>query len=372
MKNSQSFSEDVVELAIEQYHENRISRRTLIKALGALGLAPGFFASGAALGRVKELVVVNWGGPAVKAYQDAFGVSFEKKTGIKVVIDGTGPGAGKVRAMVDAGNVTWDVLDAGVGTATLLGNTGYLEAIDYGIVDKSKVRPEFVYKWGISDYLFSFVLTYDVKGLGGDKPTGWKDFWNVKDFPGKRLLRKNPIGQLECALLGDGVPHDEVYPIDLDRALEKIREIKEHAVFWGSGSQSQQFFLQGEVVMGNLWHNRSNLLRRDTNGGVNWIWDDGIVASGVWAVVKNNPAGKDAAMHFINHAIGDVEGQVALFKVMSSGPANPEGTNRIPADLRAYDPSQPENYNRQLKFDAEWWGKHEIEAFERYRDVISS
>lgn len=372
MEKHQSFSEDVVELAIEQYHQNRISRRTLVKALGLLGLTPIFAGSGAAFGRVKELVVVNWGGPAIKAYQDAFGDPFEKKTGTKVTIDGTGPSAGKVRAMVDANNVTWDVLDAGVGTALLLGSNGYLEAIDYNIVDKSKVRPEFVYKWGISDYLFSFVLTYDVKKLGGKKPTGWKDFWNTKDFPGKRLLRKNPIGQLECALLADGVPHDKIYPIDMDRALEKIREIKDDTVYWGSGSQSQQFFMQGEVVMGNLWHNRSNLLRRDTDNGVNWIWTDGIVASGVWSVVKNNPAGKDTAMEFINFAIGDVDGQVALFEVMSSGPANPEGTKMIPADLRAYDPSQPENLDKQLKFDADWWGKHEVEAFERYRDVISS
>ncbi|MCY3830980.1 MAG: ABC transporter substrate-binding protein [Rhodospirillaceae bacterium] len=372
MHEHQTFAEDVAELALEQYADKTIDRRTLVKALGMLGLAPVFFKSGAAFGQVKELVVVNWGGPAIKAYQNAFGKPFEKKTGIKIVIDGTGPGAGKVRAMVDAKNVTWDVLDAGVGTALLLGSKGYLEAIDYNIVDKSKVRPEFVYKWGISDYLFSFVLTYDGKKLGDRKPTSWKDFWNVKDFPGKRLLRKNPIGQLECALLGDGVPHDKVYPIDLDRALEKIREIKEHTVFWGSGSQSQQFFMQGEVVMGNLWHNRSNLLRRDTKDRIQWTWTDGIVASGVWSVVKNNPGGKDAAMKFIDFAIGDVDGQIALFKVMSSGPANPKATAMVPADMRAYDPSQPENYNKQVKFDAEWWGKNEIEAFERYRDVISS
>ena len=229
-----------------------------------------------------------------------------------------------------------------------------------------------MYKWGISDYLFSFVLTYDKEKLGDRTPTSWKDFWNVEDFPGRRLLRNNPIGQLECALLGDGVPHDKIYPIDLDRALDKIREIKEHTVFWGSGSQSQQFFLQGEVVMGNLWHNRSNLLRRDTKDRIGWTWNDGIVASGVWSVVKNNPAGKDAAMRFIDFAIGDVEGQIALFKVMSSGPANPKATAMVPADMRAYDPSQPENYDLQVKFDAEWWGEHEIEAFERYRDVISS
>lgn len=372
MRKYQSHTHDVTELIIEQYHEKKIPRRTLIKALGAIGLSPVFYGSGSTYAKVKELVVVNWGGPAVKAYEDAFGIGFENKSGINIVIDGTGPGAGKVRAMVDAKNVTWDVLDAGVGTSILLGNSGYLEEIDYSIVDKSKVRSEFVYKYGISDYLFSYVLTYDASQLGSDKPRNWQDFWNVKDLPGKRLLRKNPIGQLECALLADGVSPKDIYPMDLDRALEKIKEIKEHAVFWGSGSQSQQFFIQGEVVMGNIWHNRANLLRQDTDNNINWIWEDGIVASGVWSVVKNNPGGKDVAMRFINHAISDLEGQVALFKVMSSGPANPAATKMIPKLLRAYDPSQPQNLAKQVKFDAEWWGEYETEAFERYRDVISS
>lgn len=372
MKKTQQHGEDLVEIALEQYHEGHIDRRLFLKSLAAIGCAPMLFKPTSARAGTGELVVVNWGGPAVEAYQVAFGHGFEKKTGIKIVIDGTGPGAGKVRAMVDADNATWDVLDAGVGSATLLGSQGYLEEIDYDIVDKSKVRSEFAYRWGVSDYLFSYVLTYDTKKFADNKPTNWADMWNVKDFPGKRLLRKNPIGMLECALLADGVAPAELYPLDLDRALEKIRELKEHVVFWGSGSQSQQFFMQGEVVMGNIWHNRANLLRKDTKGDFNWTWNQGVVASGVWSVVKNNPGGRDAAMQFINHAIGDVEGQVSLFKVMSSGPANPEATAMVPEELRAFDPSQPENLAQQISFDAEWWGEHEVEAFERYRDVISS
>lgn len=372
MRTSKTCSSELLELAVDQYHRHQIDRRTLLKALGVFGLTATFYRSGPVFGQVKELVMVNWGGPAIEAYHDAFAPLFEKETGLDLVIDGTGPTAGKVRAMVDAGNVTWDVLDAGVGTALLLGNEGYLEEIDFDIVDKTQVRPEFVWKWGVCGLFFSYVLTYDAKKFGDNPPKNWQDFWNVKDFPGKRLLRNNPIGQLECAVMAAGIPKDKVYPIDMELALEKIRELKEHTVYWGSGSQSQQYFFQGEVSMGNIWHNRSNLLRRDTNGAINWTWQDGIVSVDLWSVVKNNPAGKTAAMQFINSAISDLEGQVALFEVMSSGPANPKAAEMIPEELRPYNPAQPENYAMQVPFDGEWWQENEIEAFERYGDVIAS
>ena len=39
----------------------------------------------------KEIVMVNWGGDALKHFYDAWGKPYETDTGIKVVVDGTGP-----------------------------------------------------------------------------------------------------------------------------------------------------------------------------------------------------------------------------------------------------------------------------------------
>ena len=267
--------------------------------------------------------IANWGGPAAAAFVTAWGPLVQEKLGAKLVIDGSGPTAGKVRAMVQAGKVIWDVCDASVGAALLLGHENLVEEIDYGIVG-DQLPKDHRYKYAVCNYIFSYVLAFNRSALGGRAPTSWLDFWNVKDFPGKRMLRGSCIGQLECALLADGVPADKIYPIDLSRALKKIAEIKEHAIFWKTGSQSEDLLRQNEVVMGNMWHNRTNLLRIESKGNIDWTWAGGVIAPAVWMVPKNNPAGRQKAMEFIAQSLQPA-GQVELFKLIGMGPEQPGG-----------------------------------------------
>ena len=365
----QSHSADLVEIALERFRSGKIDRRAFLTVLAALGAVP--LTSRAGLAADKEFVVANWGGPAADAFVKVWGGPLEAKDGLKMSVDGSGPATGKIRAMVESGKVTWDICDASVGAALLLGDGGFLEEIDYSVVDKSKVRPAFVYKWAICNYMFSYVMAYNAKTLGAQQPKSWKDFWNVKDFPGKRMLRGSCIGQLECALLADGVDPKDLYPIDLKRALDKIREIKDHTIFWKSGAQSEDLFRQGEVVMGNMWHNRANLLRTDMHGDIQWVWNGAVVAPAVWLVPKGNPAGKKAAMDFINVSL-DPQSQVELFKIIGMGPSNPAAAALIPADLKAYDPGQPENYAQQIPISEDWYGKNLGEAEPKYLDIISS
>ena|SRR5271165_2516311 len=345
-----------------------IGRRDFLTAAVAAGLAITAPRSGEAAGN--EFVIANWGGPAATAFNTVWGPPVQSKLDAKLVIDGSGPSPGRIRSMVDSGHVTWDVCDASVGAGILLGNENRLEEIDYGIVG-DRVRPEYRYKYAVSNYIFSFVLAFNRSALGGRAPASWKEFWNVQDFPGKRMLRGSCFGQLECALMADGVPPDKVYPIDLPRALKKIAEIKDHTVFWKTGSQSEDLFRQNEVVMGNMWHNRTNLLRIESKGNIDWTWAGGVIAPAVWVVPKHNPAGKKMAMEFIALSL-EPEGQVELFKLIGMGPSNPTAAAMIPDDLRKYDPSQPANLAQQILIDDEWYGHNLNEAEAKYLDVISS
>jgi putative spermidine/putrescine transport system substrate-binding protein len=361
--------EDLADIALARYRAGRIDRRTFLGALTALGVMPALTRqAGATTG---EFVIANWGGPAADAFVKAWGPGLKAKDGLTVAVDGSGPSSGKIRAMVEGGKVSWDICDASVGAALQLGEAGMLEEIDYTKVDKTQVRPGFSYKWAICNYMFSYVLAYNAKQFGGNPPRTWKDFWNVKDFPGKRMLRGSCIGQLECALLADGVAPKDIYPIDLKRAIAKIKEIRDHTIFWKSGSQSTDLLQQHEVVMGNMWHNRANLLRVDTKGEIQWTWEGGVVAPAVWLVPRGNPAGKNAAMEFINVALQPA-GQVDLFKAVGMGPSNPAAEALVPADLRPYDPGQPENYAKQIPIDEFWYGKNLAEAEPIYLDAIST
>jgi putative spermidine/putrescine transport system substrate-binding protein len=364
MKEQQTFAQDCVEIACEELRAGRLSRRDFALALAALGIGGPAFAQGTP----KEIVLVNWGGDAVKAFTEAFVEPYQKKTGGKMVIDGSGPTNGKMKAMVQAKNVTWDICDSGVAGLGELAPLGMLEKIDYTVVDKKKCLADFAYEYGVVNYMFSTVMCWDSSKIK-EKPT-LADFFDVKKYPGKRMLRKNHQAMMEMALMADGVPIDKVYPVDIKRAFAKIASIKKDALYWNTGAESQSLLRDGECVMGWLWHTRANLLKRDTNGKLDWTYDGGVLQPGLWVVPKGNPAGKQAMVAIAS--MQEPEGQVKLLGSMGNGPANPAASALVPADLRPVDPGSPENAAKQVRISADWYEKNGAKALQDYLDLISS
>ncbi|MEO1315028.1 MAG: ABC transporter substrate-binding protein [Pseudomonadota bacterium] len=377
MDDAGEFQRDLIEIAAERHARGEIDRRAFLTALAGIGALSAAGVPGGARADAGELIVVNWGGPAVEAYQTAFGEPFTADSGIKVVIDGTGPLLSKIRAMVESGAVTWDCCDTGAASTLVLQKAGVIQPIDYSVVDKSNVVGDYAYEHGVANYLFSYILAYNEKTLG-KAPTGWADFWDTSAFPGMRTLRKQPNGMLEAAMFAAGKTKEEIYPIDFDLVMEKLKEIRDDVIVWGSGSQSQELFRTGEVVMGNIWHTRANLLNRDMNGDVTWTWNQGIATAGMWNIPNDNPAGTEAAMAFVASS-QDPQQQVKLFELMGNGPANPAASEFVPEDRRWANPGQPENWAMQVIQDARWYeadsGKGDLTndalARELYLDVMS-
>ena len=350
MREMQSFSADCAELLSEQHRKGRLSRREMLLAMGALGLGPAALRARAAFGAVPDVVMANSGGDSSKWLAATFGAHYEKVTGGKMIMDGSGPSNGKVRAMVEAKHVIWDLCDLGPQTLEL-GPAGLLTAIDYSIVDKKKLIPEFAYEYGVCNYLFAHVLAWDSAVVSGT-PT-LADFFDLKKYPGKRSIRKDPEPMLELALQADGVPMDKLYPLDVDRALKKIASIKDQVIFWETGSQSQTLLRDGEVVMGFLAHTRANVTNKETNGRIKWTFRGGVLIPSLWIVPASNPAGKQAMVAIATTQ--DAETQIALLRALGNGPANPEASALVPDDLRAVNPSTPENFAVLAKMNADWW-----------------
>ena len=361
-----AFAEDAAAIAAHRHARGEFTRRDLLLILAALG-AP---AAAAAQPR-REIVLANYGGDAATAMKEAWGDPYERDTGIRVAIDGSGPSGGRIRSMVESRRVTWDVCDSGPGTTLELGPMGLLEEMDWSIVDRAKlVDPGFAYRWGIANYTFSFVLAYDKARFGDDPPKSWADFWDTRKYPGKRTLwSRNILGICECALMADGVAPDALYPLDVDRALAKLRALRPHIIGWQTGAMSQDLLRTGEAVMGNVWNTRVQLLHRDTQGRIDWTWNQGILAPGVWVVPKGNPAGREAAMRFIR-STQDPARQVTLLRLMGQGPANPDAAPLVPPELAKFNPSSPENARTQAKLDGEWYGRNQSRTLERWLDLL--
>ncbi len=75
------------------------------------------------------VVVVGWGGSFQDCQRQAYFKPFEQETHIKVV-EASSPILGKVRAMVESGNVEWDVINQNGSGVLALQKLGLLEPID--------------------------------------------------------------------------------------------------------------------------------------------------------------------------------------------------------------------------------------------------
>ncbi|CAI3799970.1 hypothetical protein DBADOPDK_02425 [Pseudomonas sp. MM223] len=210
-----------------------------------------------------SLNFVSWGGTTQDAQKEAWAVPFTKATDIKVVQDGP-TDYGKLKAMVESGNVQWDVVDVEADFALRAASEGLLEPLDFNQINRDKIDPRFVSDHGVGSFFFSFVLGYNEGKLGANKPVDWTALFDTKTYPGKRALYKWPSpGVLELALLADGVAPDKLYPLDLDRAFKKLDTIKKDIVWWGGGAQSQQLLASGEASLGQFWNGRVYALQQD-------------------------------------------------------------------------------------------------------------
>lgn len=345
-----------------------VNRRLFLAGAGSLAAAAAGLPVRPARA-AERLVLANWGGDAVDAYDRAFAEACREATGLPLQIDGSGPLEGTIKAQVESGAVRWDVCDTELYSAFRLAGD-YLQPIDYDIVDKARIQPD-TFDHAVPYAYYSTVIAYDHERFGDDPPKSWADFWNVEKYPGKRSLYKWMSGNLEAALLADGVAPEDLYPLDVDRALAKIEELKPHILtHWGSAAESQQLLRDREVSMVQIWHTRAILLEEDTGGRARFTYDQGLLNLSNWSVPKNNPAGRENAMTFINASLAP-EPQRLLMEHYRYGPVNPEATASLPPELARLNPADPQNIDRQVMTDNRWYAEHYGAALDRYTALIA-
>lgn len=341
------------------------SRRTFLIGAAATGVA--LLAPGAAQAANERIVYANWGGSWEKAMRRAWADPFTKETNIQVV-SASDNSLGRLQAMVQAGNVEWDLMEGLPELARIGAEKGLLEKLDFSVIDRSGMmkRPEFFNDYSIPEVIFGRVLIYD-KRLP-KKPTSWASFWDVKTFPGKRTLyNKVESGILEAALLADGVAADKLYPLDVDRAFKKLSEIREHIIWYTSVTQSEQIMREGQAIMGILADGRALSVK---NGGapVEVAMDVGLLTWSVFVVPKGAP-NKDAAMRFLAFVL-DERRQTAVAMEYNYGPVVPAAWKAIPADRHNLISGGPNVEKTAVFLNADWWAANLQATTEKFQQWL--
>jgi putative spermidine/putrescine transport system substrate-binding protein len=340
-----------------------ISRRRLLASagIGAGALALGLLPASRLMAGSGSITFASWGGTTQDAQKISWADPFQKETGIAVLQDGP-TDYGKIKAMVEAGNIAWDVVDVEGDYAFQAAGLGLLEPIDYSIVDKKNLDPRFCFEYGVGSFYYSFVLGYNKDAVGGKTPESWADIFDTKKFPGKRSFWKwSSPGVLEMALLADGVKADKLYPLDLDRAFAKLDSIKRDILWWASGAESQQQLASGEVTLGKFWNGRMYALEQ-SGANVGIVWNQNMALADLLVVPKGTKH-KEAAMKFLAVATSP-QGQAALANATAYAPTN---TASLPLLDKKMVPLLPsEHADTQITLDMSYWAKNRDAIAERW------
>jgi len=188
-----------------------------------LGLIAMAFASSA----YADITFVSWGGAYTASQQKAYIDTWSKGSG--VTVENYNGGLGEIKAQVEAGNVTWDVVDVLPDQAITGCDEGLFEKLDQSAFINDLVVPP-VSECIVPQIFWSYVAFYDPAAFSGKKPKNIKDFFNVKKFPGKRGIHTWANALIEMALVADGVKASKVYdvmstPEGIDRAFAKLDTI---------------------------------------------------------------------------------------------------------------------------------------------------
>jgi putative spermidine/putrescine transport system substrate-binding protein len=339
-----------------------VSRGDLLKGMGALALGAGAGAlltespSIARAAGSTEVIYSSWGGSWASVIDKAWFKPFTKATGIRVVVTGP-PDYGKIEAMVSANNTEWDIAEVSPDFQFIGAKKNLLTPIDWTVVKRSNFltgNPLLYNKYSVPQSLWSLVITWRTDKFGGRRPTKWADLWDTKRFPGRRILDSSTIndGTLEAALLADGVSPAKLYPLDVDRALKKLDEIKSDILWFNSGSQMIQYFQEGQGTIGTGWDGRINILKHQ-GAPVDYTFNQALMQ---WAnfVVPRGAPHPDAAMKLLSFATQALP-QARMVEGIEYGPVNPRAFGYLPKSLAPHISGNPQELRVSVPINWKWW-----------------
>lgn len=315
------------------------------------------------LALAQTVTFTSWGGAYQEAQTNAYLDAYEEETGVKIIQDGPTDYA-KIKAMVEAGQVTWDVVDVendfAVGTSAEL-----FEEIDYSIVPKDEILAGTAGTHRVSTILYGTVLGYNTDEFGDDPPQGWADFFDTEKYPGVRSLPNRASRYIfEMALLADGVAKEDLYPIDTDRAIAVLNKLdKNDIIFWETGSQSAQQLADEEAVMGVIWNGRIQTAI-DEGAPLAIQWNQHAALVDYLAVPKGAP-NKDEAMKLIAYMVSS-ENAHKIADYISYAPTNTMTFDKVNEDMAPLLPSFGDRPSLGFVPDDAYWDANRDELLEIY------
>jgi putative spermidine/putrescine transport system substrate-binding protein len=292
-----------------------------------------------------QVIIGNYGGDTEEARKKVFWTPFEERTGVEVI----SADAGSLAVPMLQGEIPtkWDAVHGSIQetyAAQLHGKKPLpkLPKVCWeDLVLPKKFQP---YIW--QSFILGYVPACIEGTFSGTQPVTWADFFDTKKFPGKRAWPAEYFtgGTMEAALLADGVPPDEVYPFDYERATAKIASIFDDLVIYTEYAQSQSFLTSKTASMSFA----PNGLWKELEGkGVSMqiLWDAPAILDTNGMNIMPEPPNLDA-VEALAAFCNQPKLQAEFAEITNYGPPTEEAFEELSPEVAEELPNAPKRKNK--------------------------
>jgi putative spermidine/putrescine transport system substrate-binding protein len=298
------------------------------------------------LGDDKEIVVMTWGGNFGDSFKKTIAEPFEKKFGIRVVMElQTTVRAAIPKLQAQKENPQIDVWTASMGGVEAAGQLGLLVPINEEMIPNIKE----IYDYGRGPYSVGWYTTprgiLYRSDLVSFEIHEWKDLWDARlknklatpdiSFAGGQFL-------VICALVGGGNEHN------IEPGFEMAKKLKPNiAMFFSSDSDAIKLLQAGEagVTAMSLLPNVYPLLGKDER--YKFPVPTTPLLGSTDQITITNPKKKELAAKLVNYMLS-AEVQEALCFELGAVPINKKG--KAPKEVAYIIPNLQKLYNADFDY----------------------
>lgn len=325
--------------------------------LAALALAASALTTTPAFASPNDLTIITRDESLQRAIQASYVQPFTAVTGTPVQQQIWEGGIDALRTQAKNADDPWDLVLVDADELSAACSEGILEKLDWSTIGgKDHYAAQAVSDCGLGAVIVTTVLAWDKDKL--PVAPSWSDFWDVAKYPGKRGLRKGVRGNLEFALMADGVSPGDVYKTlstsdGVDRAFRKLDQLKPYVEWWGTEAEAAHILTSGDVLMTSAPSSQVATMAAHDHKNFGLQFTGSLFELQSWAIMKGSPSLRMAqqflyftGMQAVELKLLEHSGNAGLVKGLNDG---------LPQDLVAISPSNQANMAAGLRVDAAFW-----------------
>jgi putative spermidine/putrescine transport system substrate-binding protein len=340
--------------------------RSLVAAAAILALTLGSAAA-------RDLTIVARGAAAVKAVKDVFAHPFTAATTIGLQDESWEGGIDALRTQAKAPENAWDLLMVDSDELITGCSEGLFEKIDWSAIGgKDHYLSQAVSDCGVGAGVANFVLAWDRDKFPGTP--GWSEFWDVAKYPGKRGLHRGVRGNLEFALIADGVSPGDVYKVlataeGVDRAFRKLDQLKPYVVWWQDGAEAARILASGDVLMTSGPSSAIATVNHKAHRNFGMQYSASLYEVLSWAILKSSPNLRQATQFLYFAGTPAIEAR--LVGLFGEGGLAKGANDGLPAELAQISPTAPTNLNAAVRMDPGFWHDNLAKLRQRFETWLT-